>query len=124
MKRFFFLFLFAPGVAFGQTKLLSGTVLPVPTASGGTGTTSLGQMILNICGDSTGKTSDVFTIKKGGGFDWEAGGSGMTNPMTTLGDIITGGSSGTPQRLAVGSNGQFLTPYPNGTPAWGNTLGF
>lgn len=41
----------------------------------------------------------------------EGGGSegGMTNPMTTAGDIIIGGSSGSPTRLAVGSNGKVLT---------------
>ena len=31
---------------------------------------------------------------------------GFTNPMTTAGDIIVGGSSGTPTRLAKGTNGQ------------------
>lgn len=34
--------------------------------------------------------------------------SGMTNPMTTAGDIIVGGASGTPTRLGIGSNGQIL----------------
>jgi len=33
---------------------------------------------------------------------------GLSNPMTTSQDIIVGGSSGTPGRLAVGSNGQAL----------------
>jgi hypothetical protein len=41
----------------------------------------------------------------------------MTNPMTTAGDIITGGASGAPQRLAVGSNDQVLTVVA-GAPAW------
>lgn len=39
----------------------------------------------------------------------------MTNPMTTKGDIIVGGSSGTPSRLAIGTSGQILTS--NGTTA-------
>jgi hypothetical protein len=43
--------------------------------------------------------------------------SGMTNPMTTAGDIITGGASGAPQRLAVGANGKVLTVV-SGAPAW------
>jgi hypothetical protein len=34
---------------------------------------------------------------------------GFSNPMTTKGDIIAGGASGAPTRLAVGSNGQVLT---------------
>ncbi len=46
-------------------------------------------------------------------------GGGFTNPMTTGGDIIYGGASGVPTRLANGSAGQVLTS--NGTtlaPSW------
>lgn len=43
-------------------------------------------------------------------------GSGMTNPMTTQGDIIVGGASGAPQRLAAGSAGQVLTSNGPGAP--------
>lgn len=43
--------------------------------------------------------------------------AGMSNPMTTAGDIITGGSSGTPQRLAAGTNTYVLTMV-SGAPAW------
>lgn len=35
-----------------------------------------------------------------------AGGAGITNPMTALGDLIVGGTSGTPLRLAIGTEGQ------------------
>lgn len=35
-------------------------------------------------------------------------GSSLTNPMTTSQDIIVGGASGTPARLAIGANGLFL----------------
>lgn len=45
------------------------------------------------------------------------GGGGFANPMTTLGDIITGGSSGTPTRLGIGSTGNVLT-VSAGAPAW------
>lgn len=34
---------------------------------------------------------------------WAAVSAGMTNPMTTAGDIIVGGASGTPNRLALGA---------------------
>lgn len=44
--------------------------------------------------------------------------SAMTNPMTTLGDIVYGGSSGIPTRLGIGTNGYFLT-VASGLPAWG-----
>ena len=44
----------------------------------------------------------IKTLQRGGG-------AGMTNPMTTAGDIITGGTSGTPQRLGVATDGEVLT---------------
>lgn len=55
-----------------------------------------------------------------GSAGWAAvggGGGGMTNPMTTAGDLITGGSGGSPQRLGVGSNGDVLT-VSGGVPVW------
>lgn len=39
------------------------------------------------------------------------------SPMTTLGDLIIGGSAGSGTRLAVGSNGQVLT-LDSGSPVW------
>lgn len=44
----------------------------------------------------------------------------VTNPMTTQGDLIIGGSGGVPTRLARGSNGQYLV-VSGSTLAW-NTL--
>ncbi len=41
----------------------------------------------------------------------------MTNPMTTLGDVIIGGASGVPGRLGIGSTGNVLT-VASGSPAW------
>lgn len=46
------------------------------------------------------------------------GSSGMSNPMTAAGDMIYGGTSGTPTRLAKGTDGQVLT-LASGAPAWG-----
>ena len=43
--------------------------------------------------------------------------AGLSNPMTTAGDLITGGASGTPGRLAVGAEGEVLTVV-SGVPAW------
>lgn len=40
----------------------------------------------------------------------------MTNPMTTAGDIIYGGASGVPTRLAAGSSTQLL--HGGTTPSW------
>lgn len=61
-----------------------------------------------------GTESDLTSLEVSGiKYAVPSGGSGMTNPMTTAGDIIIGGSSGTPTRLAVGANGKVLKS--NGT---------
>jgi hypothetical protein len=48
--------------------------------------------------------------------------TGMTNPMTTAGDTIYGGASGTPTRLAIGSTGNVLT-VSGGNPVWAAPAG-
>lgn len=40
------------------------------------------------------------------------------NPMTSTGDLIVGGSSGEPKRLAVGADGDVPTAQADGTIAW------
>lgn len=56
------------------------------------------------------------------GVAWAAsqggGGDGMTNPMTTKGDLIVGAATGTPTRLAVGNAAQVLTVLSDGTLGW------
>lgn len=47
--------------------------------------------------------------------------AGMTNPMTTAGDIIVGGTSGAPERLAKGTTGYLLGANANGL-GWTNSL--
>lgn len=49
----------------------------------------------------------VSTDVNGSG-NWDTCPGGMTNPMTTGGDLIYGGASGTPTRLANGSAAQYL----------------
>ena len=51
-------------------------------------------------------------------YSWVTAGSGsggFSNPMTTQGDLIAGGTSGAPQRLATGTNGYVLTSNGPGT---------
>ena len=52
--------------------------------------------------------SSEITISSAGG-----GSGGMSNPMTTSGDLIVGGTSGTPTRLGVGSAEQALVVNTN-----------
>ena len=44
--------------------------------------------------------------------------AGLTNPMTTAGDIIYGGTSGTPTRLAAGTPGYLLQTNGASAPTW------
>lgn len=48
--------------------------------------------------------------------------TGMTNPMTTTGDIIYSSSGSTPARLGIGSTGQVLT-VAGGVPSWATAGG-
>jgi hypothetical protein len=57
------------------------------------------------------------------GTTWAAVTSGMSNPMTTSQDLIVGGASGTPGRLAIGTNGFVLTAVA-GAVAWAVATGF
>lgn len=52
----------------------------------------------------------------------KASASGFSNPMTTAGDIIYGGASGTPTRLAAGTDGYVLT-LASGVPSWAAASG-
>lgn len=59
---------------------------------------------------SSGSTIDAGEIQVSGG---------MSNPMTSQGDVIIGGASGTPTRLAKGTAGQVLTMNSGATaPEW------
>lgn len=42
------------------------------------------------------------------------GGNNWSNPLTTLGDLITAGPSGVPRRLALGPSGTVITATPTG----------
>lgn len=50
-------------------------------------------------------------------YDLTASSSGMSNPMTTTGDIIYSSSGTTPARRAIGTTGQVLT-VSGGLPVW------
>lgn len=83
---------------------------------------------------TSGEASDVSIVDAGGYFtstDVEGalqelgaggGGGGMTNPMTAQGDMIYGGTSGTPTRLPIGSARQMLVVNSGATaPEYVNT---
>jgi hypothetical protein len=55
-------------------------------------------------------------------FVWSADAAGMTNPMTTTGDVIYSSSGSTPARLGIGSEGNVLS-VASGVPTWSAPVG-
>ena len=102
---------------------LASTIATRAQGTNFAGLSSLPNGSLRYCSDCaktnpcTGSGTGALATREGGAWNCGASGSGMSNPMTTAGDIIKGGASGTPQRLAVGSNGDVLTVV-SGAPAW------
>lgn len=93
---------FAPS---GLTGAVSASRYVGATASGAptTGTFITGDWIITLAGS-------LYICTSGGspGTWSQISSSGLTNPMTTDGDMILGGSSGTPTRLAKGSDNYVL----------------
>jgi len=90
----------------------SGTVDITTGAAAGTWTLTLPT------GD--GDSGQVLTTDGTGATSWTTV-SGMTNPMTTIGDIIYASNTATPatpQRLAGGSTGQILQSNTGAAPSW------
>lgn len=102
-----------------------GAITPT-TVNGMTITTTTGTLTL-ASGSSlvtSGANSITFTSTGPTTVTLPTTGTLMANPMTTGGDVIYGGASGAPTRLANGSNGQFLTSS-GGTsaPTWTTPAG-
>ena len=118
-------------IPFSTLLTMAGVAAGVTTvAGGGTGLTAVGSADQLLGVAHTGGALEYKTLTAGpnvtitpaagsitiastGG----GGGGGMSNPMTTAGDTIYGGTSGTPERLPIGVTGQVLTTV-SGSPAW------
>ncbi|MFA4990545.1 MAG: hypothetical protein WC579_01355, partial [Candidatus Paceibacterota bacterium] len=116
--------------ATGRTSLGLGSLATLNAVSGGSGGTITDGTIINadLASGSFTNITGVGTLTAGtwnatpiadayiaSATTWNAK---MTNPMTTVGDIIYGGTSGTPTRLA-GSAG-FLKSTGAAAPSWSN----
>lgn len=71
---------------------------------------------------SVATQSGKFLTTDGTNILWETPPSGFANPMDAVGDLIIGGATGTPQKLAKGSIGQVLSTLSNGSLGWENVL--
>jgi hypothetical protein len=87
----------------GPTGATGASASTIVTTKGDVLTYDTTATRLAVGANNTVLTADSSTAT---GLKWAS--AGMTNPMTTVGDIITGGTSGTPTRLGVGTNGSSL----------------
>ena len=68
--------------------------------------------------------TDVAVADGGTGASTATGGFDALSPMTTIGDIVYGGASGTGTRLAAGTTGYILTSNGAAAPTWDNPLSY
>ena len=80
-----------------------------------------GQAVATSMQDLLGGTTGQVLAKASNtdmDFVWSADAAGMTNPMTTTGDVIYSSPGSTPVRLGIGSAGQLMTVSGAGVPSW------
>lgn len=97
------------------TTVNAGNIAPATSASYSLGTSSYKFSDIYLSGNVyvAGTVDGVDLSSKASVWDAK-----MNNPMSTSGDIIYGGSSGTPTRLGIGSDGQVLMVNAIGGISW------
>ena len=78
---------------------------------------------LSIGGNASNVTGTIAIANGGTGQTTKAAAFNALSPMTTAGDIIYGGTSGTGTRLGIGTSGQVLTVNVGGNPSWASPSG-
>ena len=85
----------------------------------GAGTLTVSPNGLNLDGSASsitvGTNQGTYISTDGTNYFTGSRGLGLTNPMTTKGDVIVAATSGVPARLAVGANGKVLTANSSAT---------
>jgi hypothetical protein len=103
----------------GVVSALSGTNLVLgngTTLAQSTFQTANTQLANFAALGNPGTSGFVLSSTTGGVLSWVASSGGMTNPMTTTGDMIYSSSGSTPARLAIGAAGTILVGGT--TPSW------
>lgn len=107
--------------------IAAGADAAAARAAIGAGTSSFSGAYADLSGKPTFGTAAALNVAASGnaaadevvkGNDTRLSGSGMANPMTTAGDIIIGGTSGAPARLAAGTNTTDALGMAAGAPTW------
>lgn len=119
MKRLLLALALLPSVLFGATA----KDIEIPQTAG-TNPPTWPNVIISPAANSLlgfGSDKTVGNVTVGSGLTLVGGAitasGSLSNPMTSVGDLIRGGASGTPTRLAIGTAGQVLT-VSGGIPAW------
>jgi hypothetical protein len=103
----------------GQTTKTEAFDALAPTSAKGDLVVSNGSDNISL---PVGSNTFVLTADsaEASGMKWAAASGGLSNPMTTQGDLIVGGASGTPQRFASAATGNALISGGVGSdPSWG-----
>lgn len=99
-------------VGTGLSSFVSGVSMPSATLGSVSHTSSTsGAAYTLIWPGAQGGANTVPTNDGAGNIAWTSA-TGMANPMTTLGDMIIGSTSGAAGRLAIGSTGYTLVSNP------------
>ena len=108
-------------VTIGNNSITDVKTFGVISAPGFTGPLS-GNVTGNVSGTAANVTGTVAIANGGTGATTKVAAFDALSPMTTAGDIIYGGTSGTGTRLPKGTDGQVLT-LASGVPTWANNGG-
>jgi hypothetical protein len=95
----------------------------ISIANIGSGALSVTPGTLNLDGSSSavdlGQLQSMTVLTDGAAYYSSRGLGGLSNPMTTEGDLIVAGASGVPTRLAANTGGYVLTSNgPGVAPSW------
>jgi hypothetical protein len=103
---------------FGAVSLTADVTGTLGLGNGGTGQTTA-NAALNALLPSQGSSSGLFLTTNGTNTSWA---SALSNPMNAAGQMIYGGSSGTPTLVAAGTSGQLLMSNGTSAPTFTDTV--